>query len=130
VLTFTITNWRDLNEFNEIRIDRISPEDAVAIRRGNALKGIHLNRFGGFFSRAHRENDYLWGRLHAVDRLVDIVCDAGLGATPEIPIDRMAIKLKAFRMVLDREAANLAVSRTLVTDLREELDAIVAGKAA
>src|SRR3546814_10755587 len=33
VLTFTITNWRDLGEFNEIRIDRISPEDAVAIRR-------------------------------------------------------------------------------------------------
>src|SRR3546814_21029836 len=59
VLTFTITNWRDLGEFNEIRIDRISPEDAVAIRKGNTLKGVNLGRFGGFFSRAHRENDYL-----------------------------------------------------------------------
>ena len=130
VLTFTITNWRDVNEFNEIRIDRISPEDAVAIRRGNALKGVNLNRFGGFFSRAHRENDYLWGRLHAVDRLIDIVCDAGLGTMPDAPVDRMTIKLKAFRLVLDREAANLAVSRTLVADLRLELDAIAAGKAA
>jgi patatin-related protein len=130
VLTFTITNWRDLGEFNEIRIDRISPEDAAAIRRGNTLKGVNLGRFGGFFSRAHRENDYLWGRLHAVDRLIDIVCDAGLERSQDIQIDRMTIKLKAFRQVLDREAANLAVSRTLIADLRNELDAIAAGKAA
>lgn len=130
VLTFTITNWRDLGEFNEIRIDRISPEDAVAIRRGNTLKGVNLGRFGGFFSRVHRENDYLWGRLHAADRLIDIVCDAGLGSMSDVSIDRMAIKLKAFRMVLNRESANLAVSRTLIADLRHELDTIAAGKAA
>ncbi|HLT76433.1 MAG TPA: patatin-like protein [Ferrovibrio sp.] len=129
VLTFTITNWRDLGEFNEIRIDRISPEDAVAIRRGNTLKGVHLGRFGGFFSRAHRENDYLWGRLHAVDRLIDIVYDAALGHGTESTVNRKAIKLKAFRLVLDREAANLAVSRGLIEDLRRELDAIAAGTA-
>lgn len=126
VLTFTITNWRDLGEFNEIRIDRISPEDAVAIRRGNTLKGIHLGRFGGFFSRAHRENDYLWGRLHAADRLIDIVYDAAVGRETEIPFDRKALKLKAFRLILDREAANLAVSRGLIEDLRQELDVIAA----
>jgi patatin-related protein len=130
VLTFTITNWRDLGEFNEIRIDRISPEDAVAIRRGGTLKGVNLGRFGGFFSRVHRENDYLWGRLHAADRLIDIVYDAASGPDQQIPLDRMAIKLKAFRMILDREAANLAVSQTLIADLRLELDAIAAGKAA
>lgn len=126
VLTFTITNWRDLGEFNEIRIDRISPEDAVTIRRGNTLKGINLGRFGGFFSRAHRENDYLWGRLHAVDRLIDIVRDAASGHGVDIAVDLKAIKLKAFRLVLDREAANLAVSRGLIEDLRRELDAIAA----
>lgn len=129
VLTFTITNWRDLGEFNEIRIDRISPEDAVAIRRGNTLKGVNLGRFGGFFSRAHRENDYLWGRLHAIDRLIDIVYDAAGARTADIPLDRQAIKLKAFRLVLEREAANLAVSRRLIEDLRQELDVIAAGKA-
>lgn len=88
MLTFSITNWRDLGELNEIRIDRISPEDAVAIRRGNTLKGVNLGRFGGFFSRAHRENDYLWGRLHAVDRLIDIVCDAALGRELDGQVDR------------------------------------------
>lgn len=129
VLTFTITNWRDLGEFNEIKIDRISPEDAVAIRRGNTLKGVNLGRFGGFFSRVHRENDYLWGRLHAIDRLIDIVCDSALGHDREGLVDRQALKLKAFGLVLDREAANLAVSRNLIADLRQELAVIAAESA-
>ena len=29
--------------------------------------------FGAFFSRAYRENDYLWGRLHGAERLIDII---------------------------------------------------------
>ena len=36
------------------------------------LKGLQFNSFGAFFSRAYRENDYLWGRLHGADRLIDI----------------------------------------------------------
>src|SRR5690606_34687180 len=28
VLTLTVTSWRDLGEFDEIRVDRLSPEDA------------------------------------------------------------------------------------------------------
>ncbi|WP_341705062.1 patatin-like protein [Ferrovibrio sp.] len=127
VLTFTITNWRDLGEFNEIRIDRISPEDAVAIRKGNTLKGVNLGRFGGFFSRAHRENDYLWGRLHAADRLIDIACDAGLGQAAVQMIDRQALKLRIFRLILDREATSLAVSRKLIDELYAELDMLAAG---
>ncbi|MFC3674427.1 patatin-like protein [Ferrovibrio xuzhouensis] len=126
VLTFTITNWRDLGEFNEIRIDRISPEDAVAIRKGNTLKGVNLGRFGGFFSRAHRENDYLWGRLHAADRLIDIVCDAGLGHAADRLIDRQALKLRIFRLILDQEAVSLAVSSRLIDELRNELDMLAA----
>jgi len=41
-----------------------------------------------------------------------------------VQIDRQALKLKAFRMILDREAANLAVSRELIEELRRELDDI------
>ena len=47
----------------------------MAIREGGTtatLKGIQFNSFGAFFSRAYRENDYLWGRLHGADRLIDI----------------------------------------------------------
>ena len=40
-----------------------------------------LGSFAAFLSRSYRENDYLLGRLHAIDRLIDIVYDAaGLSA--------------------------------------------------
>lgn len=126
VLTFTITNWRDLGEFNEIRIDRISPEDAVAIRSGNTLKGINFGRFGAFFSRQHRENDYLWGRLHAIDRLIDIVCDSALGpdgaAKMDRPrLDRLGLKCRAFEIVLDAESRHLGAAGDLIAELRGEI---------
>ena len=37
------------------------------------LKGIEFNNFGAFFSRSYRENDYLWGRLHGAERMIDIM---------------------------------------------------------
>ena len=64
VLTFSVTNWRDLDEFDEIRVDRLSPDDAQTLRQGGAmstLKGIQFYHFGAFFSLAYRQNDYLWG---------------------------------------------------------------------
>ncbi len=130
VLTFTITNWRDLGEFNEIRIDRISPEDARAIRDSNTLKGINFGRFGAFFSRPHRENDYLWGRLHAVERLIDIVCDAGQdqAVTSGSRLDRQALKYRAFMTVLDAEAPHLRHSAGLIEELRAEIAALQAGR--
>ena len=122
VLTFSVTSWRDLGEFDEIRVDRISPEDARTLRRGAAagtLKGTAFLHFGAFFSRAFRENDYLWGRLHAIDRLIDIVCDsagpdvAGARRTgPEAPRLRARAACRgealAARAALDRRAAGRA----------------------
>lgn len=59
VLTFSLTHWRDLVEFDEIRVDRISPEDADTIRQGPSsatLKGVEFGHFGAFFSpRQSRE---------------------------------------------------------------------------
>ena len=79
VLTFPITSGRPFGELNEILIDRISPQDAHALEGfdgSESLKGAGFGHFAAFFSRAYRENDYLLGRLHALDRLIDIVCDA------------------------------------------------------
>ena len=79
VLTFPMTSAREIGELNEILIDRISPQDARALKGfdgSESLKGIGFAHFAAFFSRAYRENDYLLGRLHALDRLIDIVCDA------------------------------------------------------
>ena len=124
VLTFSITNWSDLDEFDEIRVDRLSPDDAQTLRKGDAtatLKGIQFHHFGAFFSRAYRENDYLWGRLHAVDRLMDIVLDAahieGLGDD----INIINLKAQAFRAILDNEQHNLPGCRDLIHILQKEV---------
>ncbi len=126
VLTFSITQWRDLGEFDEIRVDRISPDDATAIRSpvdAPLLKGVEFRHFGAFFSRTHRENDYLWGRLHAADRLIDIVCDAARresdsGQGPDL----MALKKRAFIAILDAETPHLGRSADLIRELRAEIE--------
>ncbi|MFC3229796.1 patatin-like protein [Marinibaculum pumilum] len=126
LLMFTMTHWEDVGELDEIRVDRISPEDADSIRPGGAeacLKGIRFGSFGAFFSRASRENDYLWGRLHAVDRLMDIVCDAaGPQAAPDAAA-REALKRDAFRAIL-------AAERPALRQIPELFDAIEAELAA
>lgn len=121
VLTFSVTNWRDLDEFNEIRVDRVSPDDAQSLRPGGTaacLKGQHFNHFGAFFSRAYRENDYLWGRLHAAERLIDIVVDAarleGAGKTVNV----QKIKARAFLAILETEGDHLPQCSTLIAELR------------
>jgi patatin-related protein len=123
VLTFSVTSWRDLGEFDEIRVDRISPEDAGTLGRGavaTTLKGTAFLHFGAFFSRAFRENDYLWGRLHAVDRLIDIVCDSA-GAEAVAEVDVLALKQRAFDVVLRAEEKHLPHVRPLIEELRAEL---------
>ena len=82
-----------------------------------SLKGIGFAHFAAFLSRAYRENDYLLGRLHAVDRLIDIVCDS---AGPECmaKIDVPALKQRAFTQVLDAEEKHLRQSTDLIAALR------------
>jgi patatin-related protein len=40
------------------------------------LTGIKLGHFAGFYRRSWRANDYLWGRLDAATRIVDLIVDA------------------------------------------------------
>jgi hypothetical protein len=129
VLTFSITNWRDLDEFDEIRVDRLSPDDAQTLRKGGAaasLKGIQFHHFGAFFSLAYRQNDYLWGRLHAADRLIDIVLDAARieGAGKDVNV--IGLKVKAFTAILDIEAKHLTHCGELIEQLRREIAVLAA----
>ncbi len=121
VLTFSVTNWRDLDEFNEIHVDRLSPDDAPTLRPDGAeacLKGLQFNHFGAFFSRAYRENDYLWGRLHAAERLIDIVMDAARieGMTKNVKAN--VFKRQAFLAILETEENHLPTCKTLIAELR------------
>jgi len=127
VLAFTVTSWRDVGEFDEIRVDRISPDDADSLHRGgeeDILKGVGLGHFAAFFSRRHRENDYLWGRLHGAERLIDIIISSAEldGAAQDINV--RAVKKRAFNAILDAEAMHLGLSAELIAGLRQEIAAL------
>ncbi len=128
VLTLPMTQWEDLDELDIIRVFRISPADAQTIRKGRAmdkLKGLRLRRFGAFFNRAWRENDYLWGRLVAADRLVTVVLTAAGEAARGI--DALAVKKKLFETILEAERPNLKADPDLIAGLVEEVARIEAG---
>jgi uncharacterized protein DUF3376 len=115
-----MTSAREIGELNEILVDRISPQDARTLKGFEgigSLKGIAFAHFAAFLSRSYRENDYLLGRLHAVDRLIDIVCDsAGTDCTARI--DVLALKQRAFMQVLAAEEKHLPQSAGLIEALR------------
>ena len=122
--TLPILQGEGLDEFDPIKVDRISPEDATSIREGGAeatLKGIQFNSFGAFFSRAYRENDYLWGRLHGVDRLVDIVVSSLPSGSAMKAGTVATIKRRAFLAILDEEEPRLRAIPELFASLRHEI---------
>ena len=122
IVTFPVMPWREVGEFNEIRIDRIAAKDAVDINRLGAfhLKGTGLGQTAAFLSRAYRENDYLLGRLHAMDRLVDIVSEAG-GSDSLTAADIAATKKRGFLRILDAEERHLPACGKLISELRAAL---------
>jgi uncharacterized protein DUF3376 len=123
VVTFPMLPWRASGEFNEIRVDRISAQDATTVGQLGTfpLKGVALNKFAAFFSRSYRENDYLLGRLHAIDRLIDIVSDAG--GTDLLTSEFLtSLKRKAFVTVLKAEETDLPTCNKLIQELRTALN--------
>ena len=124
ISTLPLLQGEGLDEYDPVKVDRISPEDCSAIRAGDAsatLKGIEFNNFGAFFSRAYRENDYLWGRLHGAERLVDIVLSA-LPAGGQLSEGAAARYRKAaFLAILDEEETRLTSVPDLIATLRKEI---------
>jgi patatin-related protein len=125
VLTFSVASANGAGEIQEILVDRISPQDVRSLKgfdRVESLKGTGFGHFAAFLSRSYRENDYLLGRMHAIDRMIDIVCDSA-GIDPVAP-EILAIKKGAFTRVLDVEAAHLTHSEKLFSALRRCVEGI------
>jgi patatin-related protein len=124
IATLPLLQGEGLDEFDPIKVDRISPNDATAIRQGGphaTLKGLQFNSFGAFFSRAYRENDYLWGRLHGADRLIDIV-HSSVPVECRLPPERIAaLKRAAFRAILAEEKGRLTAIEGLFAELDREI---------
>jgi len=124
VLTLPVTTGRGTGELNEILVDRISPEDAHTLKGFagvKSLKGIGFNNFAAFFSRRYRENDYLLGRLHGLDRLIDIVCDAAAIELKRNGIDVLALKRQGFERILNAEERYLTGSTELIAAIRRSI---------
>jgi patatin-related protein len=124
IATLALTQGDGTIEDDPVKIDRISPNDAHAIRTGGAaatLKGVQFNSFGAFFSAAYRENDYLWGRLHGADRLIDIIASATNLAGPLTEKQLHELKKQAFIAILDEEEPKLTRVQSLIVQLRAEI---------
>ena len=122
VATLPLVGKKGATEFDPVKVDRISPDDARAIRQGGTratLKGIEFYNFGAFFSRAYRENDYLWGRLHGAERMIDLLCSTVDGDLPESQCNRF--KRDAFLAILEEEEAAGRCSSGLIAALRREI---------
>ncbi|MCB2050193.1 MAG: patatin-like protein [Novosphingobium sp.] len=110
--------------FSKILIDRISPVDGTSfaeIMKLRALQGASVIGFGGFMSRQARENDYLWGRLNGVERLVDIIKSAVADPELKATIDFEAFKKQAFTIVLDQESDALGTASETIAAIRRAL---------
>ena len=99
----------NVDELDEIKVDRISPDDCSALARagGQRLKGALFNAFGAFFSRAYREHDYLWGRLHGAERLIDLVVSSLPPKARPDAATLAEIRHAAFRAIITAERDHL-----------------------
>ncbi len=122
VATLPLLQNEGLTEYNPVKVDRISPDDARSIREGGTratLRGIEFYNFGAFFSRSYRENDYVWGRLHGAERMIDLIAstvDAGMK-----PEAIRSAKRSAFLAIIDEELEVGRCREHLLRGLRDEI---------
>jgi len=122
--TLSLMRLQGTQEFHAIQVDRISPDDAGSIRPGGAaatLKGVEFNLFGAFFSRAYRENDYLWGRLHGAERMIDLVVSTAPAGESIAAEDVAALKRRLFRAILAEERERLTAIPDLIVTIENEV---------
>ena len=122
VATLPLLRNEGLTEFDPVKVDRISPDDARSIREGGTvatLRGIEFYNFGAFFSRSYRENDYLWGRLHGAERMIDLVCST-IGK-PLADSTCRNFKRSAFLAILDEETEAGRCEAELIEGIRMEV---------
>ncbi|HEX4847484.1 MAG TPA: patatin-like protein [Novosphingobium sp.] len=123
-VTLPLLRGEGQTEFEPAKVDRISPDDCNSIRGGGAsavLRGTEFYNFGAFFSRAYRENDYLWGRLHGAERMIDLIASALPTGMVLDPAELARFKRDAFLAVLDEEEGRLKADPGLVAGVRAEV---------
>jgi len=124
VTTFSIMGSKELGELNEIQVNRISPKDVSILRKDSdeiPLRGTAMAGFGAFFSRADRENDYLWGRINSAERLIEQLYNQATLSNLSHKLDIIALKKRAFTTILDVEKEFLHEIPDLFAELRDKI---------
>ena len=122
VATLPLLRNEGLTESDPVKVDRISPDDARTLREGGTeatLRGTEFYNFGAFFSRFYRENDYLWGRFHGAERMIDLICSTVPGGFDEAHC--VGVKRDAFLAICDEEQERGLCNSDLVEKLRTEI---------
>ncbi len=123
-VTLPLLRGEGLTEFEPVKVDRISPDDATSIRSGGTeatLRGTEFFNFGAFFSRVYRENDYLWGRLHGAERMIDLIASTMPEGSALDEAELAQFKREAFLAILDEEEGQLMSDPGLVAGIRAEV---------
>jgi hypothetical protein len=85
-MIYPITAFSEPGELRPLEIVRMSPLDSTRLGLSTAkdkLEGVKFAHFGAFLKREWRENDYLWGRLDAAERLIGLVLRPDQGCRAE-----------------------------------------------
>jgi hypothetical protein len=118
VLLYPLQAIGEVGERDHVEIVRMSPDDArlLSDRDGaQKLKGTGLHHFAAFLKRGYRENDYLWGRLDAAERLIALL----IGRDDHSYVEWCR---KAFIAILEEEQTDLTEVRDLATSLRDRVE--------
>jgi patatin-related protein len=126
MLVYPVQALSGVGERDHVEVLRISPLDATQLKPENPaqegkLKGVSLKHFSAFFRRDYRENDYLWGRLDAAERLIALLLDDP--GQPGLSIADPQDCRKAFRAILDAEEQSLRTIPDLLRHLRQQVEA-------
>jgi patatin-related protein len=104
-----------------VQVERISPQDSKSLKEVfGGLKSRNLMGFLGFFNRAYREHDYLWGRLNGADRLVDLLVNVAPTAFAEGEANDF--KRRLFSAIVARERRRLYRCDEELSDIESLLE--------
>lgn len=124
---YPVREANGVGEQDIVGIARMSPRDAWLLAPEGSpsevksfyehkLKGTAYGHFGAFLEAAWRQNDYLWGRLDAAERLVRLVVN-----DPDREADVSRYCKRLFEAIVAEEARHLPDAADTVTDVRERI---------
>ncbi|HPF47311.1 MAG TPA: DUF3376 domain-containing protein, partial [Emcibacteraceae bacterium] len=127
VITFSIMGSKSIGEFDEILVNRISPNDDLVLKSDPLempLKGTAMRSFGAFFSREDRENDYFWGRLNGAERLIDLLYRQAKAEGVADKFNLIELKKRAFKTILEAEKEHLNTIPELFATIEARIAAL------